>query len=388
MKWLIPLADLDFGEKEIKAVTDVLRAKWLTMGQVTQNFERRFADYLGVKHAVAVANCTVALHLANVVLDIGPGAEVILPSLSFVATANAVLHTGATPSFADITSLENLNISPRAIEQRINQHTRAVTVMHYGGYPCAMVEITKIARQHNLAVIEDAAHAPGASINGKMIGTFGDVGCFSFFSNKNLATGEGGMIVTDRDDLAEKLRVMRSHGMTTLTWDRHRGHSHSYDVVDLGYNYRIDEMRSALGLVQLEKLAQNNERRRELAAEYRRLLADVPGLLVPFNKHPGRSACHLFPILLDSEINRRSFIEGMRDQGIQTSIHYPPIHQFSYYQERFGDGTGTLPMTEAVGFREVTLPLYPGMTVQDVKRVVDALRLVIDKDLEVCTKSF
>jgi len=388
MKWLIPLADLDFGEKEIKAVTDVLRAKWLTMGQVTQNFERRFADYLGVKHAVAVANCTVALHLANVVLDIGPGAEVILPSLSFVATANAVLYTGATPSFADITSLENLNISPRAIEQRINQHTRAVTVMHYGGYPCAMVEITKIARQHNLAVIEDAAHAPGASINGKMIGTFGDVGCFSFFSNKNLATGEGGMIVTDRDDLAEKLRVMRSHGMTTLTWDRHRGHSHSYDVVDLGYNYRIDEMRSALGLVQLEKLAQNNERRRELAAEYRRLLADVPGLLVPFNKHPGRSACHLFPILLDSEINRRSFIEGMRDQGIQTSIHYPPIHQFSYYQERFGDGTGTLPMTEAVGFREVTLPLYPGMTVQDVKRVVDALRLVIDKDLEVCTKSF
>lgn len=251
-----------------------------------------------------------------------------------------------------------------------------------------MGEITKIARQHNLAVIEDAAHAPGASINGKMIGTFGDVGCFSFFSNKNLATGEGGMIVTDRDDLAENLRVMRSHGMTTLTWDRHRGHSHSYDVVGLGYNYRIDEMRSALGLVQLEKLAQNNERRRELAAEYRRLLADVPGLLVPFTKHPGKSACHLFPILLDSEINRRSFIEGMRDQGIQTSIHYPPIHQFSYYQERFGDRTGTLSMTEAVGFREVTLPLYPGMTVQDVKRVVDALRLVIDKDLEVCTKSF
>lgn len=388
MKWLVPLADLDFDEKEIEAVTDVLRSKWLTMGQVTQSFERRFADYLGVKHAVAVANCTVALHLANAVLDIGPGAEVILPSLSFVATANAVLYTGATPTFADITSLENLNISPRAIERHINQRTRAVTVMHYGGYPCAMGEITKIARQHNLAVIEDAAHAPGASINGKMVGTFGDVGCFSFFSNKNLATGEGGMIVTNRDDLAEKLRVMRSHGMTTLTWDRHRGHAHSYDVVDLGYNYRIDEMRSALGLVQLEKLAQNNERRRELAAEYRRLLADVPGLLAPFTKHPGTSACHLFPILLDSEIERRSFIEGMRDQGIQTSIHYPPIHQFSYYQERFGDRAGTVPLTEAVGFREVTLPLYPGMTIQDVKTVVDALRLVIDKDLEVCTKSF
>jgi len=255
--------------------------------------------------------------------------------------------------------------------------------MHYGGYPCAMGEITKIARQHNLAVIEDAAHAPGASINSKMVGTFGDVGCFSFFSNKNLATGEGGMIVTDRDDLAEKLRIIRSHGMTTLTWDRDRGHAHSYDVVDLGYNYRIDEMRSALGLVQLEKLAQNNERRRELTAEYRRWLADVSGLLVPFSQHSGTSACHLFPILLDSEIDRRSFIEGMRDQGIQISIHYPPIHQFSYYQERFGNRVGTLPLTEAVGFREVTLPLHPGMTVQDVKTVVDALRLVIDKDTNI-----
>jgi len=379
MKWLIPLADLDFGKEEIEAVTDVLRSKWLTMGQVTQDFERRFADYLGVKHAFAVANCTVGLHLANAVLDIGPGAEVILPSLSFVATANAVLYTGATPAFADITSLDDLNIAPRDIERHINQRTRAIIVMHYGGYPCAMEEILQIARQHNLAIIEDAAHAPGASVNGKVVGTFGDVGCFSFFSNKNLATGEGGMVVTDRDDLAEKLRVMRSHGMTTLTWDRHRGHAHSYDVVNLGYNYRIDEMRSALGLVQLEKLPRNNERRRELTAEYRRLLANVPGLLAPFSEHPGTSACHLFPILLGSDIDRHSFIERMRDQGIQTSIHYPPIHQFSYYQERFGIRADQLPLTKAVGLREVTLPLYPGMTRRDVKTVVDAIRLVIER---------
>jgi len=381
MKWLVPLADLDFDEREIEAVTGVLRSKWLTMGQVTQDFERRFADYLGVRHAFAVTNCTVALHLANAVLGIGAGAEVILPSLSFVATANAVLYTGATPVFADITSLDDLHISPRDIERRITPRSRAITVMHYGGYPCAMEEIVKIARQHDLAVIEDAAHAPGASINGKLAGTLGDVGCFSFFSNKNLATGEGGMVVTDRDDLAEKIRVMRSHGMTTLTWDRHQGHAHSYDVVDLGYNYRIDELRSALGLVQLEKLARNNEQRRVLTAEYRRLLANVPGLLVPFSKPPGVSAYHLFPILLDSKMDRRSFIEGMRDQGIQTSIHYPPIHQFSYYQERLGKQAGILPLTEAVGLREVTLPLYPGMTVQDVKTVVNALRLVIEQDL-------
>jgi dTDP-4-amino-4,6-dideoxygalactose transaminase len=378
MKWLVPLADLDFDEKEIKAVMGVLRSKWLTMGQVTQEFERRFADFLGIKYAFAVANCTAALHLANIVTGVGPGDEVILPSLSFVATANAVLYTGATPVFADITSLDNLNISPRDIERCVNQRTRAIIVMHYGGYPCAMEEILRIARKHDLVVIEDAAHAPGAAINGKMVGTFGDVSCFSFFSNKNLATGEGGMVVTNRDDLAEKLGVLRSHGMTSLTWDRHRGHAHSYDVVDLGYNYRIDEMRSALGLVQLEKLEQNNRRRRELTAEYRWLLADVPELSVPFGQHSGTSACHLLSILLDGEIDRRSFIEGMRGQGVQASVHYPPIHQFSYYRERFGDRAGMLPLTEAAGLREITLPLYPGMEISDVGIVVEALRLVIE----------
>ena len=188
------------------------------------------------------------------------------------------------------------------------------------------------------------------------------------------------MIATNDDDLAAKIKTARSHGMTTLTWDRHRGHAHSYDVVDLGYNYRMDEVRSALGLVQLEKLARNNERRRELAAEYRRLLADVPGVHVPFSRHPGTSACHLFPILLDSRINRRSLMERMRDQGIQTSIHYPPIHQFRYYRERFGDQPGELPLTEAVGLREVTLPLYPGMAIRDVKTVVSALCSAIEED--------
>jgi dTDP-4-amino-4,6-dideoxygalactose transaminase len=232
-----------------------------------------------------------------------------------------------------------------------------------------------------LAVVEDAAHAPGSSINGKMIGTLDDVGCFSFFSNKNLATGEGGMVVTNRDDLADRLRVMRSHGMTTLTWDRHQGHAHSYDVIDLGYNYRIDEIRSALGLVQLDKLTQNNERRRELVAEYRRLLADAPGFVVPFSRHAGVSACHLAPIVLDEGIDRRLVIERLREQGIQTSIHYPPIHQFSYYQQRLGTGRGMLPLTEAVGLREITLPLYPGMRIKDVKTVVDALRPALDRKL-------
>jgi len=381
MAWLIPLADLDLDESEIQAVTQVLRSKWLTMGQVTQDFERRFAEHIGVKHAFAVANGTVALHLAHAALGIGPQDEVVLPSLTFVATANAALYTGATPVFADITSLDNLTVSPQSIEQRISPRTRAITVMHYGGYLCAMGEIVSIAHEHGLAVIEDAAHAPGASIGGKMAGTFGDVGCFSFFSNKNLATGEGGMVVTDRDDLADKIRVMRSHGMTTLTWDRHQGHAHSYDVVALGYNYRIDEIRSALGLVQLGKLEKNNSQRRWLTAEYQRLLSVIPGIRVPFIDHAGLSSCHLFPVILDSQVNRQRFMDCMREQGIQTSIHYPPIHQFSYYRQRFGDQAGLLPLTEQVGLREVTLPLYPGMTARHVELVVDAVRLALDRGM-------
>jgi dTDP-4-amino-4,6-dideoxygalactose transaminase len=187
------------------------------------------------------------------------------------------------------------------------------------------------------------------------------------------------MVVTDRDDLADRLRVMRSHGMTTLTWDRHQGHAHSYDVVDLGYNYRIDEIRSSLGLVQLDKLAQNNRRRRELTAEYRQLLTGVSGLVVPFDGHPGTSACHLLVVVLDEGIDRRSVIERLREHGIQTSIHYPPIHQFSYYRQRLGPWRGTLPLTETAGLREITLPLYPGMTMEDVKTVVDALRSALDQ---------
>jgi dTDP-4-amino-4,6-dideoxygalactose transaminase len=347
------------------------------MGQVTSEFEGRFAEYVGCKHAFAVTNCTAALHLANIALGVGPGAEVIVPSLTFVATANAVLYSGATPVFADITSLENLNICPQEIERCISDRTRAITVMHYGGYPCAMDEILEIARRHHLAVIEDAAHAPGSELNGQMMGTVGDIGCFSFFSNKNLATGEGGMIVTNRDDLAERLHSLRSHGMTSLTWDRHRGHAHSYDVVALGYNYRIDEIRSALGLAQLEKLERNNERRRQLTAEYRRLLAQVPHISLPFVDHPGVSACHLFPIVLDSAVDRHSMMTTMRDQGVQSSIHYPPIHQFSYYRERFGDQAEGLPCTNEAGLRELTLPLHPGMTTSDVQTVCDAVCMAL-----------
>ncbi len=374
MAWQIPLADLDFDEAEFTAVEQVLHSRWLTMGEQTQRFEHEFAKLLGVKHAFAVANGTVALHLAYAALGLGVGDEVLSPALTFVATTNAILYTGATPVFSDITSLDDLTVSPTDLEARITPRTRAIAVMHYGGYPCNMPSILDLARKYNLAIIEDAAHAPGATCKGQSCGTIGDVGCFSFFSNKNLAIGEGGMVVTNRDDLAEKLRLMRSHGMTTLTWDRHRGHAHSYDVVELGYNYRLDEMRAALGIVQLHKLLSNNQRRAALTASYRRALTEIPEVTVPFTATHGQPACHILPILLRADIERATVIERMKTHGIQTSIHYPPIHLFTYYRQQFGGAEGQLPLTEAVGKREVTLPLYPTMTEAQVAEVVAAVR--------------
>src|SRR6476469_10574113 len=301
--WRIPLADVDMGEPEIAAVTEVLRSGWLTMGEKTQAFEAAMAARLGVRHAFAVANGTVALHLPYAALGLGPGDEVILPALTFVATANAATYTGATPVFADICGLHDLNIDPADVARRITPRTRAICVVHYAGYPVDMNPILALAREHGLGVVEDAAHAPGATYQGQSLGTLGDVGCFSFFSNKNLAVGEGGMVVTNRDDLAERIRLMRSHGMTTLTWDRHRGHASSYDVVSPGFNYRLDEIRAALGLAQLDRLDGNNARRKTLVDHYRELLAGVPGVEAPFTQPLGEPSYHIMPVLLTPELS-------------------------------------------------------------------------------------
>jgi dTDP-4-amino-4,6-dideoxygalactose transaminase len=370
MDWRVPLADLEYGPEEETAVLNVLRSKWLTMGGITQEFEAQFSRYLGVKHAIAVSNATEALHLACIALGIGAGDEVITPSLSFVATSNAVLYTGADVRFADVTGVDDLTIDPEDIHRRITSKTKAIIVMHYAGYPCKMNEILSIAREFNIPVIEDAAHAPGASLDGKYLGTWGAIGCFSFFSNKNLSTGEGGMLVTDRDDIAEKVKLLRSHGMTTLTYDRHQGHAYSYDVVDLGFNYRIDEIRSTLGIQQLLKLDANNHLRKVWTEHYWQAFADAD-VNLPFQRKDGISAYHIFPILLPNRINRKIFMDNMRARGIQTSIHYPPTHRFTFYQSRYGDAS--LPKTEEIAMREVTLPLFPSMGAEKVDLVVESV---------------
>jgi len=379
MEWKIPLSDIDLGQDEIDAVVNVLKSKWLSTGAVTQEFEAEFAKYLGVKHAFAVSSGTAALHIAHQVLGIGPGDEVIVPSLTFVATANAVLYAGAAPVFADITSLDNFNISPQDIPSRITDKTKAITVVHYGGYPCDMDVIMEIARENGLKLIEDAAHAPGAEYKGKKLGTIGDIGCFSFFANKNLVTGEGGMIVTNDDALAEKIRIMRSHGMTTLTWDRHKGHAHSYDVAGLGFNYRIDEIRAAIGLIQLGKLGHNNERRKHIVEEYEKQLQGIPEISIPFNTFVGKPSYHIFPILLAETVSREALIENLKADGVQTSIHYPPIHLFTYYRNRFGYNEGLLPITEKAGTQEITLPLHPLMKEEDVEYIVSKIKEALHK---------
>jgi len=369
-QWRVPLADIDLGPEEEAAVLAVLRRRWLSMGGETAAFEADFAALTGAAHALAVTNCTAALHLAGLALGWGPGDEIIVPSLTFVATANAVRYTGATPVFADIRSEDDLSLSPDDVAARITPRTRAILVVHYGGYAADMPALLAVAARHGLDVVEDVAHAPGGSLDGRALGTWGRIGCFSFFANKNMTTGEGGMVTTDDDALAERLRLLRSHGMTTLTWDRHRGHAFSYDVVAPGYNYRIDELRAAIGRAQLARLLANNRRRAAIDAAYRaQLPAAAPELGLPYAHARGAPAHHLRPALLPPGIDRARFMTEMKARGIQTSIHYPPIHLFSLYRR---DGGPTLPLTEAVAAREVTLPLYPGMSSGDVELVVAA----------------
>lgn len=379
--WQVPLFDISFDTQELEAVQRVLQSGWLTMGPVTEEFEKRFADYLGVKHAIAVASCTAALHLANAVLEFSPGDEVICPALTFVAAANSILYTNATPVFADIVGPHDLTISSAAIEAKITSRTRAIQVMHYGGYPCDMPAIMALADKYHLAVIEDAAHTPGAKIADQPCGTIGTIGCFSFFSNKNMTTAEGGMVVTNDDRLAARIRLMRSHGMTTLTLDRYKGRAHSYDVVELGYNYRIDEIRAAIGLVQLNKLAKNHQRRKEIVANYCEQFQDSPFIETPFEAVRGDPAYHIFPILLPDSIDRSRVIQELKQRGIQTSIHYPPLHLFKYYADKFGYKKGELPVTEEVARRELTLPLYPALQPAQVDLVCNVLKEIVGKKL-------
>jgi dTDP-4-amino-4,6-dideoxygalactose transaminase len=373
----IPLFQLNYDDNEKNAVLSVLESKWLTIGAKTAEFENAFSEYLGGDvFSVAVTNCTAALHLALLANNIGVGDEVIISGLTFVACLNVITLLGAKAVVVDSKSFDDWNVSPEDIENKITPRTKAIIVVHYAGYPCDMDEICKIAQDNNLVLIEDDAHAVGADYKGIKCGVIGDIGCFSFFSNKNLSVGEGGMVTTKNKKIYEKIKLLRSHGMTSLTIDRHNNKAISYDVVYAGMNYRIDEMRSALGIEQLKKLDQNNLKRKQLVEQYHIYLSDIKKLIIPWNTvfTDRNSSYHIFPVLLPEICDRRKIIGMLKDKGIQTSIHYPAFNDFTFYKKIIKED---LKIANEISERVLTLPLYPDMNFDDVQYVSESLKKLI-----------
>jgi dTDP-4-amino-4,6-dideoxygalactose transaminase len=371
MSYDIPLFELNYDKEEEDAVLRTLRSKWISMGANVKGLEQGFQELLQVPHAVALTNCTAALHLALEVLGVGPGDEVLVPSLTFVATINAVRYVGATPVFVDICGPRDFSIDPDDLERQITPRTKAMLPMHFGGFGCDMTRLTAVARRHGLLIVEDAAHAPCSEYAGRMLGTFGDIGVFSFFSNKNMTCAEGGMLVTANDEYAKIARLLRSHGMTTLSYDRAQGHATRYDVVGLGYNYRMDDVRGALALAQLGKLRPGIEKRLAKRRAYLEALRTLPGIDIPYVDYPFAASHYIFPIVLKQ--GGPAFRDGVRarlaDAGIETSVHYPAAHRFSYY-EPF---TRPLPQTEFVADHEITLPLYESLPEAKIAFVASTL---------------
>lgn len=379
--WKVQLFELNYDHREEDAVAAVLKSRWITMGENTKSFEEKFGEYIGANHLpTAVANCTAALHMALLALDIKAGDEVIISGLTFIADANVVKMVGAHPVIADVDSLDNWNISAKTIEERITSKTKAVIIVHYGGVPCDMDEIVRLCKEKNISLIEDVAHAPGAEYKGVKCGAFGDLSCFSFFTNKNLSVGEGGMVIAKSEELNSKIKFLRSHGMSTLTLDRHKGRAITYDVLQPGLNYRMDEMRAALGLVQLDKLIEANNNREKLSKYYHERLKGNKLVSIPFlNLKDKISAYHIYPILLSEEINREVLFNSLKEKGIQASIHYPSIKSFTAFREELSPYA--VPNCDVISQREITLPLYPTLTTAQIDLVIESLEVSLKEQL-------
>lgn len=379
--WKVQLFELNYDHREEEAVAQVLKSRWITMGECTKSFEEKFGEYIGSEYLpTAVANCTAALHMALLALDIKSGDEVIISGLTFIADANVVKMVGANPVIADVASLDDWNISAATIKERITPKTKAVIIVHYGGVPCDIDEIVSICKDNNIALIEDVAHAPGAEYKGIKCGLFGDIACFSFFTNKNLSVGEGGMVISNNETLNQKIKYLRSHGMSSLTLDRHKGRAITYDVLQPGLNYRIDEMRAALGLVQLDKLDAANENRKKITLHYHDLLKGEAEIHIPFLELPNKnSSYHIYPILLSEKLNREVVFNSLKGKGIQASIHYPSIKSFTAFKDELKKYD--VPNCDTISERELTLPLYPTMSNDQVELVVESLKLAIKEQL-------
>jgi perosamine synthetase len=376
----LPFHRPDLGEEEIAAVVDCLRSGWLTTGPRCVAFERAFADYIGVEHAIAVSSCTAALHLALEALGIRAGDAVLVPTLTFAATAEVVQYLGARPVLVDchpVTLNLDVNDAERQL-RRCKNPVRAIVPVHFAGLPCDMEAVGELARLYGLAVVEDAAHALPADFRGRRVGAMGNAGAFSFYATKNITTGEGGMITTDDAGLAARMRCMSLHGISKDAWKRYTAEgSWYYEVVDAGYKYNLTDIAAALGLVQLRRCGEMWARRAAIAAEYTRSFAEVDCLRTPFAGAPGvRHAWHLYPLRLRLdrlELDRARFIEELKASGIAASVHFIPLHLHPHYRKAFGYTPDHLPVAGSVYPELVSLPLYAAMSDSDVERVCEAV---------------
>jgi dTDP-4-amino-4,6-dideoxygalactose transaminase len=375
--WRVPLTDVAMPEQDVEAVLDCLRSGWLTMGPRTKAFEDALAHYVGAPHVAAVSSGTAALHLACSAAGLGAGDEVIVPAFTFVASANAPRYVGAEPVLCDIRGPQDFNLDPEDVARRITPRTRAVIAVHFGGYPADLRSLRALCDEHGLVLIEDCAQAIGARVDesGCQVGTMGELACFSFFSKKQLCVGEGGMVCTAHKAFDERVRRLRSHALTSSTWDRHRGHDPAYDVVDIGFNFRLDEPRAALGLSRLRRLDEDIAARRAVVRGYRERLADIAGLELVFNEQAVEYSSHfVFPVLLEDRQSRDRFRDRLRAEGIQTTW-YPALHSFSEYR-RYAPKDGLARATE-MGDRHCALPLSASMDEAAVEVVVQAIRAAI-----------
>jgi dTDP-4-amino-4,6-dideoxygalactose transaminase len=367
----IPFALPCLGEEEILAVTEILKSDWLTMGKKTFEFEAALAKYLGVEHVIAVNSCTAALHLSLLASGVGPGDEVITSPFTFAATGNVIVHSGAKPVFVDIDP-KTFNIDPGKIEAAITPRTKAIIPVHYGGRSCHMDKIMGIAGDWKLQVIEDAAHALGATYRGKKVGSSGNPTCFSFYATKNITTGEGGAISTNDPSFADRVRKLRLHGISKDAWNRYGGGSWRYDIEVCGWKYNTTDVQAAIGLCQLKKADEFMETRRKYAEIYSRNLYHLPGLVIPETMS---SACHLYPILVSPQ-ERDDFISHLSSLGVSCSVHFIPLHLHTFYQKEYGFKYGDFPICESIFESEVSLPIYPKMTEEDVWYVIESIRRI------------
>jgi dTDP-4-amino-4,6-dideoxygalactose transaminase len=368
------------GEEEIREVLDSLRSGWVTTGPKVKRFEEDFASYVGARHAIAVNSCTAALHVALAALEVGPGDEVIVPTLTFCATANVVVHLGATPVVVDVD--QDGQISPEAIERALSARTRAIVPVHYAGQACDLDRILEIADTRGLAVVEDAAHAVGSEHGGRKIGTHGRAVAFSFYATKNMTTGEGGMIATQDDDLAARMRLLALHGMSRDAWKRYtESGSWYYEVIEAGYKDNMTDLQAALGIHQLRRLDEFIRRRQQIAARYDAAFADLPELELPRRLPRRNHTYHLYPVRLRPgrlTLDRAGFIQELHCFKIGSSVHFIPLHRHPFYQSRYGYHPDQFPVAEMIYQGLISLPLYPAMSDGDVTDVIEAVREIVE----------